>query len=73
MRVNRAIEAGGFLFWADDIKFVQASDDVNGYFVRITLKSGAELRVDAQSYKGMNELKSKIYNAMIEASKRKGR
>ena len=66
------IEAGSFLFWVDDINFVQAGDDAMGYFVRIGLKSGTELRLDTHSYDGTNELKSKIYHAMIEAQNTKG-
>ena len=65
--MSGVIEAGSFLFWVDDINFVQAGDDANGHFIRIGLKSGTELRVDTHSCNGTNELKNKIYNAMIEA------
>lgn len=65
--MNKAIEVGNFLLWVNDIECVHASEDANGYYIRIELKSGTGLRVDAQSYQGMNKLKSKIYDAMIEA------
>lgn len=69
--IRGAIEVGGFLFWVDDIEYVQTSEDATGgHYVKIVLKSGTELRVDAYSDE-VDKLKSKIHHAMIEAQNTK--
>lgn len=65
--IRGAVEVGGFLFWINDIEYVETTEDATGgHYIKIVLKSGASLRVDAYSDE-VDKLKSKIHHAMIEA------